>query len=326
MNRSNFPYTGVRDIYDATNAGAIRLTDNDRYVRLGNQWARDNNVPEYFEDNNRVFLLLIDMQVDFVRPDGALSVAGAVEDTDRLIRWFYQNMHQITSVGLTLDSHLPIQIFHPAYWRDRNGNMPDPYTQIEPKDYLTKYVPIFVPDFDENWNKRYLDELKSRGNKTHTVWTTHTLIGSPGYSLIPALSEAITFWSAARGSNPTFYSKGTNPFTESYGGLESEVHVPTDPGTQLNIDFIDMMGSYDEIWIAGQAKSHCVYETVRQMVNHYRQNAPDVISKLRLMQNCMSSIVIRDPNSGRVILDFDTVVMPEYEAWANQYGLQLVNV
>ena len=39
--------------------------------------------------SRRTLLLLVDMQVDFVHTDGALSVPGAVDDTRRVIEWIF---------------------------------------------------------------------------------------------------------------------------------------------------------------------------------------------------------------------------------------------
>ncbi len=44
------------------------------------------------DDHERSLLLLVDPQVDFVHEDGALSVPGAVADTQRTIEWLFNRL------------------------------------------------------------------------------------------------------------------------------------------------------------------------------------------------------------------------------------------
>ena len=46
-------------------------------------------------DAKRIMLLIVDMQVDFVYPEGSLSVPGATDDAIRLIKWIYKNADKI---------------------------------------------------------------------------------------------------------------------------------------------------------------------------------------------------------------------------------------
>jgi nicotinamidase-related amidase len=96
--------------------------------------GRDANLSPATDDAKRIYLLVVDAQVDFVHPDGALPVSGAVEDTRRLVDWLYAHMGKISKIGLTLDTHLPIQIFHPAWWVDENGQHPAGFTPITSAD------------------------------------------------------------------------------------------------------------------------------------------------------------------------------------------------
>ncbi len=59
------------------------------------------------QDTRRVMLLLVDPQIDFIHPDGALCVPGAVEDTRRTVEWIYRHAGSLTTIAASLDSHLP---------------------------------------------------------------------------------------------------------------------------------------------------------------------------------------------------------------------------
>ena len=63
-------------------------------------------------------LLIIDSQVDFCSPDGALSIPGADADMRRLAAMLDKFGDRIDNVYVTLDSHNPIHIAHPLCWKD----------------------------------------------------------------------------------------------------------------------------------------------------------------------------------------------------------------
>ena len=45
----------------------------------------------------------------------------------------------------------------------------------------------------------------------------------------------------------------------------------------------------DEIYVVGEAKSHCVYESLNQILEFFKSR-PDVTSKITILEDCMSSI------------------------------------
>src|SRR5262245_5407764 len=60
--------------------------------------GRSAALPPAALDTEKTALLLVDMQVDFVHPDGALYVPGAVEDSRRTIEWIFNNVGRITTI------------------------------------------------------------------------------------------------------------------------------------------------------------------------------------------------------------------------------------
>ncbi len=237
-------------------------------------------------DTRRVILLLVDPQVDFIHPDGALSVPGAVEDTQRTIRWIYEHAGKITAIAASLDSHTPIQIFYPTWWTNEAGEHPAPYTSITTGDVAAgRWKPVIEP----RWSIDYVHKLEQQARKTLMIWPYHTMIGTPGQAVVPTLYEAIAYHAAARRTQPTFLSKGFIAKTEHYSILEPEVKVPEHPLGGLNTAFLDMLATYDLIYIAGQAKSHCVLETITSIVKYFKDQ-PDVIDRLRFLIDCTSSV------------------------------------
>lgn len=240
-----------------------------------------------FEDKRKVSLLVVDGQWDFVSPDGGLPVPGAVADMERLIAFIYGNLGDITSISASMDTHLPFHIFFPTWWRDRSGNAPAGYTAIGYADIRSG---AWRPIIDPLWSTEYVKKLESQAKKPLMIWPFHCLQGTPGQALVPALSEAILFHSAARSSQPTYLPKGTNARTEHYGIFAAEIADPKDIGTQLNTAVLDTIASNDLIYVAGEAKSHCVLETMAQLVAYFGKTQPETIKKIRFLMDCTSSV------------------------------------
>ncbi len=267
--------------YDPTTVGTMYTPDTLQAVDEG----RKSALSPARKDEKRIALLLIDMQVDFIHTDGALSVSGAIDDTRRIVEWMYANLGHITTIAASLDSHLPIQIFSPAWWIDTNGNHPKPYTVITNADLEAgTWRPLYEPD----WSHTYTEKLEEQAKKQLMVWPYHTLTGTPGHNLTPALYEAIAFHSSARTTQPVLLQKGSEPLTEHYSILEPEVKLVGKNALNFNRPFLELLAQHDLIYIAGQAKSHCVLETVSSMMRY--EDSPQMVRKIRLLTDGMSSV------------------------------------
>jgi nicotinamidase-related amidase len=264
-------------------------------------------------DEKRILLLLVDPQVDFVHSGGSLSVPGAVEDTRRTVEWLYENLERITAIAASLDSHIPLQIFFPTWWVDSDGEHPEPYTSITQEELKEG---AWEPLFEKEWSRTYVRRLHEQAKKDLMIWPFHTMLGTPGHTVTPALYEALAFHAAARDSQPEFVVKGTIAKTEYYSLLEPEVKVPEDPRGTLNEDFLERILGFDRVYIAGQAKSHCVLETVTSIMQRYGDD-PEVTQKLHLLENCTSSV--QHP-----VIDFEAIAQKAYDGFKEK-GLQMAS-
>jgi nicotinamidase/pyrazinamidase len=238
------------------------------------------------DDRRRTLLLLVDPQVDFIHSNGALSVPGAVEDTRRTIAWMVDHAGEITDVAVSLDSHLPLQIFYPTWWQDDAGGHPEPFTPIAAEEVdAGRWHPVF----EHEWSNEYVHRLETQAKKQLMIWPYHTMLGTPGHAVNPSLAEAIAFHSAARQSEPTYIIKGLIPSTEFYSLLEPEVKVPNDPMGDLNREFLGKLMGYDRVYVAGQAKSHCVLETLNSVARE-AGGATEELGRFRLLEDCTSSV------------------------------------
>lgn len=265
------------------------------------------------DDSPRVLLLLVDPQVDFIHGDGSLAVPGAVDDTHRTIEWLFRNLEHVTSIVASLDTHTPLQIFYPTWWVNSQGEHPAPFTPVTAEQVESG---VWNPTVEPDWSISYVQQLEERAKKTLMIWPYHTMVGTPGHAITPALYEAIAFHAAARNSQPTFISKGSIPKTEHYSILEPEVKVPEVPLGGLNRPLVDLIATYDVVYMAGQAKSHCVLETVTSLVRYFGERRPEFIGKWRLLADCTSSVAHPD-------IDFDALADEQLSRF-EKLGLQRV--
>jgi nicotinamidase-related amidase len=229
----------------------------------------------------KTLLLIIDMQNDFCLPDGALYVAGAEKDAGRLGKFIIRYSEIIDHIIMTQDNHNVVDISHPVFWEDKHGNPPPPFTGISTRDVE---LGIWRPRFEKGKAREYIQKLEQQGEFPHTIWPEHCIIGSRGAAIVDEIMEPVKAWAR----NGKFYElviKGTNPLTEHFGALMANIPVWGSPETQLNIQLAYTLRSFDAILIAGEAKSHCVATTIKQMVN-----IGGFAEKLVILEDCMSNV------------------------------------
>lgn len=235
----------------------------------------------------KVHLVIIDPQKDFMDDkDSSLPVPGANEDMKRVAKLIERVGRRLEDVHVTLDSHRVIDVGHPGFWRNQNGDMPGPFTVISVDDLQNG---IWAPR-DISYRKRmvnYAKELAKKGNYPLMVWPEHCIIGSPGHNVQADLFASLKQWERQEFANVDFVTKGTNAFTEHYGALMAEVPDPEDPSTQLNTDFLNILVNADIVAVGGEAISHCVLATVNQIAQNI---GSDHIKKFHILTDCSSPV------------------------------------
>jgi nicotinamidase/pyrazinamidase len=244
-----------------------------------------------------IHLVIVDDQNDFMDiPGAALPVPGANADADRVATLIRQHGRRFSDIHVTLDSHHPLDVGHQPLWRDPDGNQPPPFTAITAQDLRDR---IWTP---RNENARppalggqtirqymidYAQQLEDQGKYLLMVWPQHCLIGTPGHNVQLNLAAALKEWEEKHFANVDYVTKGTNPWTEHYGALQAEVPMASDPSTGLNTNFLNILGTADLIVFAGEALTHCVLETMRQVVYNVDQA---LARKIMLLTDCSSPI------------------------------------
>ena len=219
----------------------------------------------------KVVLLTIDGQVDFCDPNGALYVKGADKDMSRLAKMIKRTKGDIDDIIATMDCHRTLHIAHPIWWVDSHGNHPGPFTIIEEADVVGPNPKWMATNIA--YRQRSIDYVKSlaiNGRYKLCIWIPHCHIGSKGYTIYPELFEAFCEWED-QFAVINYVTKGSNMFTEHYSALLADVFDPEDLTTGLNTDFLKVMQDPEVVMIgvSGEAGSHCVASTMRDIVNNF---------------------------------------------------------
>ncbi|RAS15777.1 nicotinamidase-related amidase [Microvirgula sp. AG722] len=230
-------------------------------------------------------LLLIDPQNDFCDlPGAALPVTGADADLTRVATLVDRLGARLDRIHVTLDSHQPVDIAHPVWWCNADGEAPAPFTLITVGDVESGLWRARDPQ-QQAHSVDYVRALATRARHALVIWPEHCLIGGWGHQLHAGCATALQAWGRQTLRTVDYVFKGMNPGTEHYSALCAEVPDPADPGTRPDPAWIARLAGADTVLIAGQALSHCVASTVRDLAD-----ALGDASRLLLLDDCSSPV------------------------------------
>jgi len=279
-------------------------------------------ITKIFKKNNNsssknATLLLIDVQKDFHVPGGSLAVPQSDKDAERLVDLIRNSKHKIDRVVATMDSHYKLHIAHPGFWVDGDTKKkhPDPFTAISYQDVVDKkWIPDPSAKLDidvekdlsflkestkllgddgktlqlQEYVEHYTKSLESKGRFTHTIWPEHCIIDSDGHTIVDSVREALEEWSKSTKKEVEYVRKGQNLLTEMFSAVAAEVPINEDTATNkelirsLKEDFPSNI-----LLVCGQAKSHCVNHTLRDIVADWPKER---ISDIILLNDCTSPV------------------------------------
>jgi nicotinamidase-related amidase len=297
--------------YDAKQVRDVYVERVGLVAEAADAYQKKNQVAPASQDKMRIAAFGIDCQIGFSTPGASLFVPGAVEDTTRTIEWLYRNLDKITQVAFSLDTHRVFQIFHPAWWIDDDGKHPAPFTNISLGDLREgKWKPVAHPAEC----LEYVKQLEKAGKYVLTVWPYHTLLGGVSHALVPALMEAAMFHALVRQAQTHFETKGTHAMTENYSVLAPEVRElgGKSVGT-FNAAFFKMLMEFDRVYVFGQAKSHCVLSTLRDMQQHIAGTDPSLMDKIWILEDATSPVPAPPIHPLPPTLDFPRVADQAFE-------------
>jgi nicotinamidase-related amidase len=185
---------------------------------------------------------------------------------------------RLGDINVTLDSHSVMHIAHPLWFKNSKGEHPSPFTVMRLENGsiiggMTDASGNFhdVGEFTATrantlkWTLEYLELLASKKKYPHVIWPYHCLIGTPGHNIVQPLSDALIEWEHNKVDLVNKVTKGSCPFVEHFSGVRAEIPHKDYPGTQIDSRFINTIVSADLILVAGEARSHCLANTLRDL-------------------------------------------------------------
>jgi nicotinamidase/pyrazinamidase len=242
--------------------------------------------------SKKAVLFIIDPQVDFCRPDGKLYVEGANEDMKRLAVMINKFGEEIEDINITMDSHHQYHIAHPMMWIDQAGNHPSPFTIVSKADVETgKWRTKNPSSAVRAYGLSYVSQLEANGRYPLCIWPEHCLIGTEGHNVMPDLMTEVLAWERKNYGIANTITKGSNWKTEHYSAVKADVVDPCDVSTNLNGDLIGALVNAvkdgNQILVAGEALSHCVANTIRDVVLEFD---PAMLSNFTILEDCTSPV------------------------------------
>lgn len=300
--------------YNPDQVGTLYLERAALVTQAAQEAASSGAFTPSAQDGERIAAFGIDCQVGFCLPQASLFVPGAVEDMQRTLSWLYRNMERVTGLYLSLDTHHVYQIFHPAWWRDAQGRPPAPLTVITAQDIEEgRWTPIAQPEAA----LEYCRKLESSGRYVLTIWPYHTLLGGASHILVPALMEATLFHAVARGAAPHLITKGDHPLTENYSVLSPEVQQLQGQSVGgFRQELFDALMSYDRVYVFGQASSHCVLSTLRDLRDHILATDPSRMGRVYILRDAMSPVPAPPLDPLPASLNFPAIAQAALEDFA----------
>ncbi|HTE58596.1 MAG TPA: isochorismatase [Verrucomicrobiae bacterium] len=288
--------------YDPAN-----VVDDSRWIKFSKllqaatEWRIAHQLKAAVGDRTKIGLLLIDNQNTFCHPNGELFVAGADEDSRRVVEFVYRYLGIITDIHCTLDTHRAFAVFHPTFLVNEAGNgHPDPFTAVslqDIKDGVWRASPFMASALKSNLVsaqaqlEHYTAELEKAGRYQLMIWPFHGMLGDKGHNLVSGLFEACTFHAMARGAQTGIQIKGLNPWVEEYSILGPEVTKLADgTGVPRRTEFLQQLLDYDVLIIGGQAKSHCVAWTIDDLLRDILARDPQLAKKVYILEDCTSPV------------------------------------
>lgn len=251
-------------------------------------------------------ILIIDPQVDF-HEGGNLAVFGATADSERISKFIEKNANKLKKIYVSLDTHTKNHIGHPGYWESvEDKSEPSAWTVFSfendkimgtmgtvKKEYTPKNKELL------DWTKEYVKTIKRYGKGPALIWPTHCLEYSSGHDVTEVLKKVLNSDSVK--DKVEYHIKGQNEATEMYSIFKAEIPVENEindgnkteyysgdhelkdsskiktntdkeDGAYLNTTFNEAL--YEEltkynspILICGEALSHCVNWSLRDLVN-----------------------------------------------------------
>lgn len=220
-------------------------------------------------------LIIVDPQNDFCDPEGSLYVPDAEKDCDRIAKIIQD--FDFGNIFVTMDMHHEYSMYHNIFWNEYN----EQYITVNKDNYLTKYTPRNIHDID-----RIKNMFICQRNKQIDVWPVHCVIGEWGSSIHPVIANALSDYTVKNTNRIRYVFKGLDPYEEEYSAFS----IPSkSDGKEIFFRWMDSYLHHSEIYICGEAASHCVKQTLLDIM-HFVGRRDKYDYKIKLITNATSYV------------------------------------
>ena len=319
----------IPDHFDPDTVGQVWRVPYGERAGQAAAWARQHGIPPAAADEKRVCLLAIDVQNTFCLPDfelfvGGRSGRGAVEDNARLCAFVYRNLASITEIHPTLDTHTAMQIFHPVFLVNADGEHPQPMTPVSVADVengvwkVNPAVADSVAGGDVDALQRHLlhycRKLRDSGKYLLMIWPLP--LDSGRYRPLPGVGGgrrrcSSTIWRATARRASRSRAATRSPRIIRCCGPRCWTARTGNPLTGRTTALVNKLLAFDALIIAGQAKSHCVAWTVADLLDDIEALDPALTRKVYLLEDCTSPVVVPG------VIDFTDDADAAYQRFAD---------
>jgi len=208
-------------------------------------------------------LIIIDPQVDFCSPDGALYVKGAEKSMERLANFIDKHAGSIDQIFVTLDSHPFYHIANVNGWKGV-----DPFSVVSSSD-IEKSSLIGLKEMgvalEADNIKEYLSKHFPEGI---TVWPNHCIAHTHGATIFKPIETALNNWRKTSMQEVVFFTKGDLPFVEEFATYK-----------------LDLLPYSHDYVIAGEAGSHCVKASLEIIADCFR-----TLTNVTYLSDCIDPV------------------------------------
>jgi len=187
---------------------------------------------------------------------------------------------------VSLDTHQKLHIAHSLFWVNASGEHPPPWTPIPIEAVESGVWKTTNPKW-QSWGLDYVHALAANGRFSLLIWPEHCLIGTKGHAVVDDISAALSAWCELKVRCVEYALKGHNMLTENYSALRADVVRPDDPRTHFNGTLFARLRKANRVLVCGQALSHCVAFTCRDLVDRWPK---EDVAKLVLLTDCSSPV------------------------------------
>lgn len=265
------------------------------------------NIDLLLIDPQNSFNAVVELHEQQVKHNGELCVTPgstkAMQSMQNVADLISRGGHKLNDVHITMDSHHPLHIAHPRWFKDSAGNHPNPFTlmradgdkiigfTMDAQGKTTDIGEYFVtlPSLTDH-TITYLNSLSAGGRYPHCIWPYHCIIGTTGHNIVDPVMEAVWKWENEIGGFADIVTKGSNPKVEHFSAVKAEVEDAVDPSTLLNTELIKVLMEADLVLLAGQARSHCLANTVRDIADEFKTDGDSFIKKCVLLEDATNDV------------------------------------